>query len=232
MTRDAELKARDFVALVAGRRARRDRGRRRAAAAAAGADRAELLRRPGLGTRDGLARRSPTGCWSWPAAPSRAPTTSWRTSTRCATSVLSDRHTEVLAALLDADPATPGLAGLEVDTDLRWRIVTALAAAGEIDADGPQTPFIDAEAAAGPDRGGQAACRAGVGGTAAGRGQGGGVAAGDRGRHVGQHHRAVDHRRLRPARSARAAAAVQRQVLRRDLAACGSGDRARSRRRW
>ena len=54
----------------------------------------------------------------------------------------------------------------------------------------------------GPDRGGQAACRAGVCGTAAGRGKAGGVAAGDRGRHVGQHHRAVDHRRLRPARSA------------------------------
>jgi aminopeptidase N len=32
-----------------------------------------------------------------------------------------------------------------VDTDLRWRIVTALAAAGEVDSDGLQTPFIDAE---------------------------------------------------------------------------------------
>ena len=45
-------------------------------------------------------------------------------------SVLSDRHTAVLRALLDADPAAQDLAGLEVDTDLRWRIVTALAAAG------------------------------------------------------------------------------------------------------
>lgn len=50
-----------------------------------------------------------------------------------------------LADLLDHDPAELGLAGLEIDTDLRWRIVTALAAAGEIDADGPATPFIDAE---------------------------------------------------------------------------------------
>jgi aminopeptidase N len=47
-------------------------------------------------------------------------------------SVLSDRHTEVLRALLDADPATQDLAGLEVDTDLRWRIDTALAAAGVV----------------------------------------------------------------------------------------------------
>jgi aminopeptidase N len=38
------------------------------------------------------------------------------------------------------------MSGLVVDTDLRWRIVTALATAGVIDADGPETPFIDAEA--------------------------------------------------------------------------------------
>ena len=61
-------------------------------------------------------------------------------------SVLSTPHTVVLADLLDRDPADLGLAGLEVDTDLRWRIVTALAAAGTLDADGPETPFIDAEA--------------------------------------------------------------------------------------
>jgi aminopeptidase N len=61
------------------------------------------------------------------------------------TSVLSTRHVVVLADLLDRDPAELGLAGLDVDTDLRWRIVTALAGAGEIDAGGPETPFIDAE---------------------------------------------------------------------------------------
>lgn len=60
---------------------------------------------------------------------------------------LSAWHTEVLRELLDADPATVGLPGLVVDTDLRWRIVTALAAAGEIDADGVDTPTIDAELA-------------------------------------------------------------------------------------
>ena len=61
-------------------------------------------------------------------------------------SVLSPRHVEALSALLDGDPAELGLAGLAVDTDLRWRIVTALATAGAIDADGPETPRIDAEA--------------------------------------------------------------------------------------
>jgi aminopeptidase N len=59
---------------------------------------------------------------------------------------LSPWHTEVLRELLDADPSTVGLDGLIVDTDLRWRIVGALAAAGEIDAEGTATPFIDAEA--------------------------------------------------------------------------------------
>ncbi|MFI2234201.1 aminopeptidase N [Nocardia testacea] len=54
-------------------------------------------------------------------------------------------HSEVLRELLDGDPAAVGLPGLTVDTDLRWRLVTALAAAGEIDADGPDTPAIDAE---------------------------------------------------------------------------------------
>ncbi|MBF6331514.1 aminopeptidase N [Nocardia transvalensis] len=59
--------------------------------------------------------------------------------------LLSPWHIEVLRELLDADPATVGLPGLVVDTDLRWRLVQALAAAGEIDAEGLETPFIDAE---------------------------------------------------------------------------------------
>ncbi|GGK64262.1 aminopeptidase N [Nocardia camponoti] len=58
---------------------------------------------------------------------------------------LGSAQIEVLAQLLDADPATVGLAGLTVDTDLRWRIITALAAAGQIDADGLDSPRIDAE---------------------------------------------------------------------------------------
>ncbi|CAM2955483.1 aminopeptidase N [Skermania piniformis] len=54
---------------------------------------------------------------------------------------------DVLSALLDSDPATAGLPDLVVDADLRWQLVRALAAAGRVDADGPETPFIDAEAA-------------------------------------------------------------------------------------
>jgi aminopeptidase N len=60
-------------------------------------------------------------------------------------SVLQTRHIEVLSALLDSTPDAKELAGLVVDTDLRWRIVTALARGGVIDSDGPATPFIDAE---------------------------------------------------------------------------------------
>ncbi len=69
--------------------------------------------------------------------------------------MLSTRHVVVLADLLDHDAAELGLAGLEMDTDLRWRIVTALAAAGKIDADGPETPFIDAEAQRDPTAAGK-----------------------------------------------------------------------------
>jgi aminopeptidase N len=69
--------------------------------------------------------------------------------------VLSEPHVVLLADLLDKDPTTLGLAGLQVDTDLRWRIATALATAGHIDADGPQTPFIDAEAQRDPTAAGR-----------------------------------------------------------------------------
>ena len=61
----------------------------------------------------------------------------------------------MLSTLLDNEPAAVNLEGLVIDTDLRWRIVTALAAAGEIDADGPATPFIDAEAKRDPTAAGQ-----------------------------------------------------------------------------
>ncbi|MBJ8346769.1 aminopeptidase N [Antrihabitans sp. YC2-6] len=60
-------------------------------------------------------------------------------------SLLSDWHTEVLQELLDADPATVGLPGLTIDADLRWKVLYALAAAGEIDSDGAEAPVIDAE---------------------------------------------------------------------------------------
>jgi len=71
------------------------------------------------------------------------------------TSALSLRHTAVLAALLDTDPAELELPGLTVDTDLRWRIVTALAAGGDVDEHGTDTPFIDAEAQRDPTAAGR-----------------------------------------------------------------------------
>ncbi|MDV3127714.1 aminopeptidase N [Mycobacterium sp. 21AC1] len=70
-------------------------------------------------------------------------------------SVLSPHHATVLADLLENDPVTLGLPGLVVDTDLRWRIVTALARTGQIDSDGAQTPFIDAEAQRDPTAAGK-----------------------------------------------------------------------------
>ncbi|WP_285029902.1 aminopeptidase N [Mycolicibacterium sp. lyk4-40-TYG-92] len=71
------------------------------------------------------------------------------------TSVLAPNHIAVLSTLLDNEPSAVNMTGLVIDTDLRWRIVTALARAGVIDADGVQTPFIDAEAKQDPTAAGQ-----------------------------------------------------------------------------
>jgi aminopeptidase N len=144
ITREAELKARDFVALVAaGVHAETEVG---------------VLQRLLLQAQTALNSYAEPG-WAcsegWPgfadrllelarAAESGSDHQLAYTNALCA-SVLSTRHIAVLSALLDTDPAELGLAGLTVDTDLRWRIVTALATAGVIDADGPQTPFIDAQ---------------------------------------------------------------------------------------
>ena len=144
MTRDAELKARDFVALVsAGVHAESDVGvaqRLILQAQAALNSYAE----PGWACAEG-----------WPAFADRLlelaraaePGSDHQLTyvNALCTSVLS-LHTAVLAALLDTDPAELGLQGLSVDTDLRWRIVIALATGGDLDGDGLETPFIDAEA--------------------------------------------------------------------------------------
>ena len=55
----------------------------------------------------------------------------------------------VIRGLLDGhDPASVGLDGLAVDTDLRWKLVRALATVGAIDSDDASaTPVIDAEEA-------------------------------------------------------------------------------------
>ncbi|CRK49255.1 Aminopeptidase N [Rhodococcus sp. RD6.2] len=73
---------------------------------------------------------------------------------------LSPWHTEVLVELLDGAPEKVGLPGLVVDTDLRWRLVTALAAAGEVDAEGLESPFIDAESDRDPTAAGARAAAA------------------------------------------------------------------------
>jgi aminopeptidase N len=144
MTRSAEMRARDFVALV---------GSGVPAESEVGVAQALLTQaRTALGSyaEPGWAR------WEgWPAFADRllqlARSAEAGSGHQLAymnalcTSVLSPRHTEVLSALLDTEPAVLGLPGLAVDFDLRWRIVIALAAAGVIDADGPQIPFIEAE---------------------------------------------------------------------------------------
>ena len=148
MTRDAELRARDFVALVM-------RG---------------VHGETEVGVAQRLLMQAQTALNSY-AEPGWAANTGWPAFSdrllqlargaeagsdhqlafvnALCTSVLSDSHLTLLADLLDHDPAEYGLPGLQVDTDLRWRIVTALAAGGRIDAGvdpgGPQPPFIDAE---------------------------------------------------------------------------------------
>ncbi|MEB3983345.1 aminopeptidase N [Mycobacterium sp. 663a-19] len=161
MTREAELRARDFVALVS-------RGVH-AETEVAVLQRLLMQAQTALGSYAEPAWAREHG---WPQFADRllelargAEPGSDRQlaflNALCA-SVLSPRHVEVLAGLLDREPAELGLAGLQIDTDLRWRIVTALATAGAVDADGPATPFIDAEVqrdptAAGKRHGAQAA---------------------------------------------------------------------------
>jgi aminopeptidase N len=144
MTRDAELRARDFVSLVS--------GGIQAETEVGVAQRLLLQAQTALGSYANPEWAQSEG---WPAFADRllalARAAAGGSDHQLAfvnalcTSMLSTRHVVVLADLLDRDPAELGLAGLSIDTDLRWRIVTALAAGGEIDADGPATPFIDAE---------------------------------------------------------------------------------------
>jgi aminopeptidase N len=160
MTRDAELRARDFVSLVS--------GGVHAETEVGVAQRLLLQAQAALGSyADPDWARSE----GWPAFADRLLELARGAQAgsdhqlafvnALCSSVLSTRHVVVLADLLDHDPADLGLAGLSIDTDLRWRIVTALATAGDIDADGLQTPFIDAEVqrdptAAGKRQGAQA----------------------------------------------------------------------------
>ena len=154
MTRDAELKARDFVALVMrGVEAETEVGvaqrllmqAQSALNSYAEPDWARTRGRPAFADRlVELARAAEPGSDHQLAY----------TNALCS-SVLAAHHLVLLADLLDRGPDQCGLAGLDIDTDLRWRIVTALAAGGHIDADGPHTPFIDAEAMRDPTAAGK-----------------------------------------------------------------------------
>ncbi|MYR05984.1 aminopeptidase N [Gordonia sp. SID5947] len=60
---------------------------------------------------------------------------------------LNDDQVAAARGLLDGDdPVSHGLTGLVVDTDMRWKLVRALASAGAIDTDPTSSPVIDAEA--------------------------------------------------------------------------------------
>ena len=154
MTRDAELRARDFVALVM----RGVHGETEVGVA----QRLLLQAQTALNAYAEPAWAAEQG---WPAFTDRLVELARGAEAgsdhqlafvnALCTSVLGDRHLVLLADLLDADPAGHGLPGLQVDTDLRWRIVTALAAGGRIDADGTATPFIDAEARRDPTAAGR-----------------------------------------------------------------------------
>jgi aminopeptidase N len=154
MTREAELRARDFVALVS-----------RGVQAETEVGVAQRLLLQAQTALDSYADPEWARSEGWPAFADRLlelargaqPGSDHQLTfvNALCSSVLSTQHVAVLADLLDGDPTKLGLTGLEIDTDLRWRIVTALAAAGHIDADGPETPFIDAEVQRDPTAAGQ-----------------------------------------------------------------------------
>jgi len=154
MTREAELKARDFVALViSGVHAEFEVGVAQRLLLQAQTALSSYVD-PGWATENG-----------WPAfgdalldlARESAPGSDHQLAfvNALCTSVVSPSHIAVLSTLLDNEPAAVNLPGLVIDTDLRWRIVLALAGAGVIDADGPATPFIDAEAQQDPTAAGK-----------------------------------------------------------------------------
>ncbi|QLL05909.1 aminopeptidase N [Mycobacterium vicinigordonae] len=161
MTREAELRARDFVALVSG--------------GVQAETEVTVLQRLLLQAQTAVGSYAEPG-WArergWPHLADRLlelargaqPGSDHQLAyvNALCSSVHSPRHVGVLGALLDGDPAEQGLAGLDVDADLRWRVVIALAAAGALDAGGPDTPRINAEVqrdptAAGKRHGAQAA---------------------------------------------------------------------------
>ncbi|WP_439032596.1 aminopeptidase N [Gordonia terrae] len=146
MTRQAEMRARDFVELVQrGIAAETEIGvvQRVLLQATTALDSysdpawASSTGRPGFGARMlELARAAEPG-----SDHQLAFVSTWLAG------ALNDDEIDVARALLDgAAPEDHELGGLAVDTDLRWKLVTALATAGAIDPDPSSTPLIDAEA--------------------------------------------------------------------------------------
>ena len=110
MTRDAELPARDYVAAGARRRGRRDRDQRRPVAARPGADRADLLRRPGVGARPAGRMLADHALAALEAAPAGSDVQlQW--SRTFASAARTDEHAAVLRGLLDGSRHARGPGG-------------------------------------------------------------------------------------------------------------------------
>ncbi|WP_040510601.1 aminopeptidase N [Gordonia soli] len=146
MTRQAELRARDFVELVA---------RGIAAEAEIGVVQRVLMQ--ATTALDAYADPEWATTTGWPQFSARllelarAADAGSDHQLAFVNTLLAGRLAEAEIAVVTAlhegsDPADVGLPGLTVDTDLRWKLVTALATAGSIDTDPSSTPVIDAEA--------------------------------------------------------------------------------------
>ena len=147
MTRQGELSARDFVALVS---------RGIAAETQIGVVQRVLLQT--ATALDSYAEPGWAAATGWPSFAARllelAQSAEAGSDHQLAfvntllTGVLRDDQLSAAATLLDGtDPADVGLPGLTVDAELRWKLVKALATAGAIDTDPAATPAIDAELA-------------------------------------------------------------------------------------
>ena len=145
MTRQAEMKARDFVALVS--------------AGIAAESEIGVVQRVLLQTTtalDSYADPSWADATGWPEFSARVLELAQASDAGSDHQLafvntllagrLNDDQIPLVRGLLDGDdPGTHGLAKLKVDTDLRWKLVRALATAGAIDPDPESTPVIDAE---------------------------------------------------------------------------------------
>ncbi|MGL6235380.1 MAG: aminopeptidase N [Segniliparus sp.] len=144
MTRDARTKARDFLALVEqGVASETDVGVQsrllmQAQVAVNSYADPEWARAEGYARLAQLALRSAQG------APAGSDSQLAFVNALAATPLGEDEIRTARVLISETDPSAVGLPGLVVDTDLRWRLLIALAAAGEVDADSADSPLIDA----------------------------------------------------------------------------------------